>query len=222
MAKNQDRGKLEFAERFYLLGVLFMRLTLVIAIFVTALNSDWTSLFASVLTLVMTFLPELIQRQQSIRLPALFQVLTIAFIYSAIFLGEVHGYYTRFWWWDVVLHTGASMAIGFIGFTMLFILYKGKRINANPGIIALFSFLIALGIGAIWEIFEFAVDNIFGLNMQKSGLVDTMWDLIVSAFGALLTALSGYFYLKKRESNAMSWLMRKLHDKNPGLFQRRP
>jgi len=46
-------------------------------------------------------------------------------------------------------------------------------------------------IGALWEVFEFGMDQIFGMNMQKSGLVDTMGDLIVDAIGAGLAAMSG-------------------------------
>ena len=34
------------------------------------------------------------------------------------------------------------------------------------------------------------------MNMQKSGLVDTMTDLIVDVFGAALAAVFGYRYLK--------------------------
>jgi hypothetical protein len=40
------------------------------------------------------------------------------------------------------------------------------------------------------------MDSLFGLNMQKSGLRDTMWDLIVDALGALVVSILGYLYLK--------------------------
>ena len=44
-------------------------------------------------------------------------------------------------------------------------------------------------IGVIWEIFEFSLDYVIGLNMQKSGLVDTMGDLIVNSIGSLFVAI---------------------------------
>jgi hypothetical protein len=40
------------------------------------------------------------------------------------------------------------------------------------------------------------MDNTFGFNMQKSGLRDTMWDLIVDTGGAFISAFSGYLYLR--------------------------
>ena len=52
-----------------------------------------------------------------------------------------------------------------------------------------FAFTFALALGNVWEIFEFGMDRLFGLTMQKpmagdpSGLTDTMWDLITAHYG---------------------------------------
>jgi hypothetical protein len=80
--------------------------------------------------------------------------------------------------------------------------------------VALFAFMFALGLGALWEIFEFAMDSIFGLNMQKSGLVDTMWDLIVDTVGALIIALLGFSYLSKARNVSFleRWIARFIQD----------
>ena len=59
-----------------------------------------------------------------------------------------------------------------------------------------------MAIGATWEIFEFTMDKLFGLSMQKSGLDDTMYDLIVDTFGALSAAAAGYYYLTERKKAA--------------------
>ena len=37
----------------------------------------------------------------------------------------------------------------------------------------LLSFCTAMTVGAMWEVFEYGMDQGFGLNMQKSGLDDT-------------------------------------------------
>ena len=59
----------------------------------------------------------------------------------------------------------------------------------------------------------------FGLNMQKSGLVDTMWDLIVDTIGSGVVALMGFAFLKSgRESFIIPWL-RHFAEGNPGLIQ---
>ena len=66
----------------------------------------------------------------------------------------------------------------------------------SPLLIALFSFTFSLALGALWEIFEFSMDQIFLTNMQTSGVVDTMWDLIADALGAFSMSVIGFLHLK--------------------------
>lgn len=96
-----------------------------------------------------------------------------------------------------------SMPVGFVG---IFILFEGDRCAAPPIAIAFLSFCVAVSNGAVWEVFEFAMEQLFGLNMQKSGLIDTMWDLIVDCLGALIGALSGFVYLKSGEGALAGWI----------------
>ena len=142
-------------------------------------------------------------------------------MYASLFLGEIKSYYTLFWWWDIILHIGSGIAFGFIGFLILYVLYKGDKIKAKPSTIAIFSFSFGLAIGALWEIFEFAIDNILRTNLQKSGLVDTMWDLIVDGFGALIASIIGYFYIKKEKKGLFNKLVKEFKKENPKLFRKK-
>jgi len=210
--------KRSFAEKVQLAVSLVIRATIVLAIISAITNQSWTILFVGCLTLVLTFLPAMIERNYKILLPAEFEIIMVAFIYTSLFLGEVHDYYTRFWWWDVILHVGSGLALGFVGFLILFVLYEEKKIRAKPVTIAIFSFSFALAIGASWEIFEFAMDGFLGFNMQKTGLADTMWDLIVDAGGALVTATIGFFYLKGGKHRIFNRLLTQFICQNPKLF----
>jgi len=204
-------------ERIRLALSYFLRLTLLLAIAGATINQSWVVLFVSTLTLFLTFLPAIIERNYKVFLPAEFEFGMIIFIYASLFLGEVHGYYTRFWWWDIILHTSSGIVLGLMGFLVLFTLYEEGKIKAKPITIAVFSFSFALAIGAVWEIFEFGMDNIFGMNMQKSGLIDTMWDLIVDAIGALLASILGFFYLKG-ETRLFMRFINKFVEENPRLY----
>src|SRR5690606_11091243 len=114
-----------------------------------------------------------------------FEVLALIFIFASLFLGEVRGYYIRYWWWDIALHTASGLLLGIWGFLLVYVLNESQDIEMQmkPRFVALFAFFFAVGCGALWEIFEFAMDQLFGMNMQKpmlndpSGLTDTMWDL---------------------------------------------
>jgi len=134
-----------------------------------------------------------------------------------MFLGELANFYELFWWWDVVLHFSSAIAFGCIGFIILFYLNRTNKISSKPFWIALFSFSFAVSIGVIWEIFEFSMDQIFGMHMQKSGIVDTMWDLIVDAIGALISVAAGYAYMQGKEKSYLSKLIGLIIKENPNL-----
>ncbi len=181
----------------------------------------------TVLIIIITFLPFILGRRFQVKIPPEFDCLAVVFVYASLFLGEVHGFYARFWWWDVVLHTGSGFLLGVLGFLLVYALNEKKEIELDmkPKFVALFAFVFALGMGAIWEIFEFAMDQLLGLNMQKpmfndpSGLTDTMWDLIVDGIGAAVIAFLGWGYLQTKGSESFleSWIDDFI-EKNPHLF----
>ncbi|SHI84674.1 hypothetical protein [Wenxinia saemankumensis] len=159
-------------------------------------QQNWLQLTVAVLTLGATFLPDKVARMMGVRLPATFLTLIVLFIFATIFLGEMSGYYERFWWWDLALHFGSAAAFGIFAFLMIFMLFEGDSYAAPPWALAVLSACVAMAIGVVWEIFEYAVDQTLGTNMQKSGLPDTMGDLIVDTLGAILGGGLGYLYLK--------------------------
>lgn len=172
-----------------------MWFTLVLGVGFGSFLQDWSTVFISAITLIITLYVISLSRRVKVRIPASLLTAAIIFIYATLFLGEVGSFYERFWWWDVVLHTGSAIGFGLIGAIILILLFRQEKVTASPMLISVFVFTFAVAIGAVWEIFEFAMDQSFGLSMQKSGLVDTMADLIVDSIGALLASAASYAYL---------------------------
>ena len=172
--------------------------------------------------LFITFLPIILGKRFDVRIPHGFETLAVIFLYMSLFLGETQSYYTRFWWWDLVLHSGSAFLLGILGFLMVYVLNERKEVDLDmkPKFIALFAFMFAVSIGALWEIFEYGMDQVFGLNMQKSGLQDTMWDLIVDVAGAVFISILGWGYINNREEDSFleRWI-RDFVEKNPRLFE---
>jgi hypothetical protein len=193
-----------------------MQLVFIGAVIWAIFEPLWEVIFVSVLAMICIWIPLFFAKKQRVHLPIEFVFLFTLFIYGALFLGEIRSFYTRFWWWDIILHAGSGLALGFIGFLILYSLYKNKKLTLNPGLLAMFSFCFALTLGTIWEIFEFAMDNIFGLNMQKNGLRDTMWDLIIDATGAFIASVSGYMYVKypQKKSGIFEYYLKLYLNKN--------
>lgn len=190
------------------------------------LQYRWLSLFLVTLIILTLISPILFRKQLSIELPAEFHVVAVIFTFAALYLGEIQRFYERLWWWDIALHASAGLLMGVLGFLLVYILNESKRIELRitPVFIAFFAFLFAVSIGTFWEIFEFAVDQFFGTNMQKpmlgdpSGLTDTMWDMIVNAGGAATISIAGWWYLKKEQSFFVREWIRSFIQKNPDRF----
>ena len=197
----------------------FVWATLIGAGIFSFFENRWTVLFVTSLVFLLTFLPSLFEKRYRIDIPVEFEILVVVFVYASLFLGEVGNFYVRFWWWDILLHGISAVGFGFVGFMILFILYKRGKVQARPMWIAIFSFCFAVAIGAVWEIFEFGMDSFLGMNMQKSGLVDTMWDLIVNGAGALLASIIGFLYLKGEDKVSFAKLIERFVRENPGLFR---
>ena len=200
-----------------------IRILLILFSIRSILLGNYLNTFTAILTLWLTFLPYIIAKKNHIILPKGFQIAILLFIFAAQYLGELKEYYFKFWWWDLMLHTFSGIILGFVGYLLVYILNKETKvdISLNPLFMALFSFTFAVSVGAVWEIFEFSMDTIFGLNMQKSGLVDTMADLIADCFGGLFSAFCGYMYeingqsgWFKRSFNAFKSLNSKTFNKN--------
>ena len=215
-------------DRFHKLLVHILLLIMTLEGAYLLYSQQWLSFFL-VLVIVFTLLsPILFRNHLNVMIPAEFHISAVTFSFAALYLGEVQHFYQRIWWWDIALHGTAGLLMGIIGFLMVYILNETDRVrlNLSAGFITFFAFLFAISIGTFWEIFEFAMDQIFGMNMQKpmlddsSGLTDTMWDMIVNAAGALVISLSGWWYLKSNQNFfVMEWI-KKFIARNPRLIQK--
>lgn len=210
-------------------AVLVLQAILIAELVAALWRQQWFVAVIATGIVTITLAPLLLARRFSVHLPPQFQLLAIAFVFATLFLGEVHGYYTRFWWWDIALHTSSGFLLGIVGFLLVHLLNETEDvgIHMKPGFVAFFAFLFALGVGVVWELFEFAMDSFFGMNMQKamlgdeSGLTDTMIDLLVDAVGALVITIYGYVHLTAadRASFLHRWISAFIRN-NPGLFRR--
>jgi hypothetical protein len=208
--------------------VLALQAVMAVELFVLLLQGSWASGVWLLAIMAVTAAPALLGNRLPVRIPAEYELLAIVFVFAALFLGEFHSYYERFWWWDIVLHSTSGLLLGIVGFLLVYVLNESRRIDLHmrPGFVALFAFAFAVTAGTLWEIFEFAADRLFGMQMQKpmlgdvSGLTDTMWDLIVDTLGAALISGFGWWHMKSgRRSFIDTWTDRFVA-KNPRLFSR--
>lgn len=181
------------------------------------LSGQWLNALLLLAIIALVLAPLVLVRRVLPAVPGPFQFLAVVFVFAALFLGEFRQFYERYPWWDLALHASSGLLLGILGFLLVYVLNENERadLHMRPRFVALFAFVFALAIGAVWEIFEFAMDQLFGLQMQKpmlgdpSGLTDTMWDLIVDAAGALTISVYGWWYLRRGEGSFLqAWARR--------------
>ena len=211
-----DKSDHNFANLKYLTPVW---IALVLSIIVAVWEGWWPLAAMSAMTLILSLAPNYLASRYNIALPMPFVISIVVFIVASLIMGEVFDIYYRIWWWDIALHATSAIALGMIGFLFIYMLFDGDHFAAPPSAIAFLAFTFALSIGAVWEIFEYTMDVVFGTNMQKSA-DDTMIDLIFDAIGAIIGALAGYAYLKGRRKGLLSRLLNDFVTLNRDLYRK--
>lgn len=202
------------------LPVLLIWAVLAIELALSLWEQQWPLAGVAVITVILTLMPLLLASRLGLRLPWAFVVGITTFIFATIYLGEAAGFYIRYWWWDGVLHGGSALGFGLLGYLFAFTLFEGDRYAAPAWALALIAFSFAVTIGAVWEIFEFGMDQVFGMNMQETGLNDTMGDLIVDVIGAGVGAVTGFFHQRGHRLGGFTAVLQQFIDRNRRFFRK--
>jgi hypothetical protein len=224
MSEPPGPAPLNSARHAHLAILAILQLVMAIQLVLLLTRGEWPQAFFVAGIMVLTLAPVVFRLPVDI--PSEIQIVAIVFVFATLFLGEVKGYYERFWWWDMALHTTSGLLLGIFGFMCVYILNEDSHVDLHmrPSFVALFAFFFAIGIGALWEIFEFGMDQYVGTNMQPatpddpSGLTDTIHDLIVDTVGAAIVSLGGWrYFARARSSRVDSWVTRFI-ERNPRIF----
>ena len=164
------REKLTKSKKLFLLLRFIVFLVLIRNIFV----GNYENVFVCILTLILFFIPIIIERQFKLEIPDELEMIILIFIFSAEILGELNSFYTRIPGWDTMLHTINGFIMGAIGLSLIDLLNKNKNINIklSPIFVAIVSFCFSMTIGILWEFFEFGMDMTFNTDMQKDYIVN--------------------------------------------------
>lgn len=181
-------------------------------------RSDYTlMLIQCLLGIAVMMLPSIIAHKWAIPIPSFIYLLYYLFLYCAVFLGEVLSFYYRVPHWDTILHAFSGAMLSALGFILVTIFNESKHLSVklSPFFIALFAFCFSTALGCVWEIYEFTIDGIMQLNMQKylteagealigrEALMDTMKDLIADTLVALVVSIVGYHSIKNERNKAV-------------------
>ena len=110
-------------------------------------------------------------------------------------------------------HIFSAFIITVIGYIILYFYLPPEEHARSDKTYLIFATIFALSfsimLGVMWEIFEYVMDISFGHNMQKSGLVDTMEDLIACFFGSLIPCVMFLLDTKRKRKSFVTTAINK-------------
>lgn len=160
---------------------MVLRLIVLATLVSSILRGEYESAFICLLVLALFMLPFFIQQNFGIELPSTLEIIILLFIFAAEILGELKCYFITFSHWDSMLHTTTGFLCAATGFALIDILNRNSRIKfqLSPIYVALTAFCFSMTVGVLWEFFEFGMDRLFLMDMQKDTVVQSITSVML-------------------------------------------
>ena len=160
---------------------LVLRLIVLATLVSSVIRGEYESAFICLLVLALFMLPFFIQQNFGIELPSTLEIIILLFIFAAEILGELECYFITYPHWDSMLHTTTGFLCAATGFALIDILNRNSRIKfeLSPIYVALAAFCFSMTVGVLWEFFEFGMDRLFHMEMQKDTVVQSITSVML-------------------------------------------
>ena len=115
-------------------------------------------------------------------------ILPVLFYLLHLFLDITFDIYTKFSWFDKLMHFSGGVILAFTFFPLLNYLHKENYLVFNKFVKFVFTISLIISVAVFWEFYEFIIDYFFNVNWQPS-VADTMGDLFFGMFGGIVAGL---------------------------------
>ena len=160
---------------------LILRGIVIAAMLLSLVRRDYENLFYCTLSLILFLAPAFVERNLGIRLPSTMEVIILLFIFAAEILGEMSSFYVKYAFWDTMLHTLNGFLCAAVGFSLVDILNRNKKVrfNLSPLFLAIVAFCFSMTVGVLWEFFECGADLLLHTDMQKDTVVQSIGSIML-------------------------------------------
>ena len=159
---------------------LMLHAALVCLMLWKAVRGQWGHAGLCLLTLLLFSAPALWEKITALRVPPLLELCLTLFALCANMGGEMLGFYLRFPWWDAVLHVLWGFLAGLMGCSLLSAL-QGQTLRPLAGALTALAFAALTGI--CWEFFEYFMDSVFSMDMQKDAWLSAVSSVLLDPEG---------------------------------------
>lgn len=164
---------------------VIMGLITVAVIVLSAINHNYESIFTAVLSLLLFLIPTFVEESFRIKLPMVLEIVAVLFVFCANILGEIAEFYTRFPFWDDMLHYVSGFIFAAFGFSLVDILNRNRNVefHLSPIFMSLMALCFSVTVGVVWEFFELSVDVLLHMDMQKDTVVTDIFSAYLNESG---------------------------------------
>lgn len=164
---------------------LVLRLLVICVMIRQILNQNYESVFLCILTLLILIIPSFVQITFRIEFPTMLEISMLIFIFAAEILGEIQKFYLVFPFWDTLLHTLNGFLAAAFGLSLVELLNKSENLTfrLSPFFTAIVGFCFSMTVGVLWEFFEFGMDVLFHLDMQKDTVLHSISSVMLNPAG---------------------------------------
>lgn len=206
--------------RWELIGAWALRVVLLATAIAFVAEGQWAFGAACIAAIAAAVTPTVVARTTHFTWPIELELTLLWFATAHVTLGYLLHLYERVDLFDKALHFSDSALLGFIAFLAVYLAHLLRQDRSHRWLDGIAIFLVTLGFGALWEIFEFASDQLIGTHTQgapgMAPLSDTMWDLIVDGCGGAIAAVVGPIYMhhSRRSRRRVAELSAHLRDRS--------
>ena len=187
----------------------FVKIILIFSIFYSTYYHLWHILFANVFLLFLMFMPYILRQRYEVHIPTEFELIILIFVVISFFLGSMRG---------LVIQMFFGITVGFIGFTIMLLLFSHSKFKANYFLIVLFAFSFSVTFGSTAELLKYYIKIFLDYNTVNSDYPYAMMNLTLVCVGAFLSSFFGYIYMKGYKIKFVKDMVDKFKNKNPNFF----
>ena len=161
------------ADKTTLIVYLILRILVILCMIREIMLGDYHNVLLCILSLILFLLPAFVEKTFKVELPNTLEITILVFIFSAEILGEINNFYGIFSNFDDILHTINGFLAASVGFSLVYLLNQNiNSFKLSPIFVSIVAFCFSMTIGVFWEFFEYSMDNIFDLDMQKDTYIN--------------------------------------------------
>ena len=201
-----------------LILVNLIRFVLILTFFIALFENRRLILFTSVIALIATFIPTLMQIIFHVKWKSSFDIIVILFVYGLLFYWEIEGVYSNLQIMALIMNFASAIVLGILGLTAVYTFSRYENLKASPLMVSFFSFCFAFTAGTLLELAKLLTDTFFGFHIREVGIFGTMGNLLVNMSGSLLVSAIGYLQIRKGKSVLISTFLEDFAERNPKLF----